>query len=478
MNLLLISINKEKSLRPVLPIGMAIIATVSEAAGHNVKCVDLCFEVEDERVIKEVSEEFIPDLIGISIRNIDNQSFLDPVFYPPLAREVVNWCRIYFEGKKIFLGGAGFTLVAEEMMRYTGADYGIRGEGEFSVPQLMDRLVHGGDISAVSGLIYFDKEGKLKSNIIEKRANLDDYMFPDRKFYDPRYFYHGNNISTEAATVSESVQTKRGCALSCIYCSNSNIEGGEVRVRSPKLVADEMERIKEWGLSSSLEIVDGVFNLPYEHSLEIVKEMKGRGLRLPWYCMLNPQAVTEELVELMKETGCVKVEFGTDSGNDRMLKVLKKNYTVKDIIDAHNRVRSYGIKVEHCIFFGIPGETVKCVDETIDLMESLAPSTDKMTRVFCTLGFRVFPGTSLYDLGIEQGVLSRKVNYAIPQFYCEPNIIENPEILDHIQDRVCKHENWYLWWGLPNIKLRDRVAYAQKQLRKIEQLHQEFFAEE
>lgn len=477
MNLLLISINKEKSLRPVLPIGMAIIATVCEEAGHNVRCVDLCFEVEDERVIKEASEEFQADMIGISIRNIDNQSFLDPVFYPPLARQVVNWCRIYFESKKIFLGGAGFTLVASEMMKYTKADYGIKGEGEFTVPQFLNILAAGGDVSVISGLIYFDSEGILRSNEMKERANLDTCKFPNRKFYDSRYFRYGYDTSTETLATVETIQTKRGCALSCIYCSNCNIEGKEVRKRSPKLVVDEMERMKDRAINSGLEIVDGVFNLPYDHSLEIVKEMKRRNLKLPWYCMLNPQAVTEELVALMKETGCVNVEFGTDSGNDQLLKVLNKNYTVKDIISAHNLVRSYDMKVEHCIFFGIPGETEKNVDETIDLMECLAPSTDWMTKVFCCLGFRVFPGIPLYDIGIKQGILSRDVNYTIPRFYCEPNIINNPNILDHIQDRVCQHKNWYLWWGLPNINLKDRVAYAKKQFIKMERLHQEFFSE-
>lgn len=84
MNVLLISVNKEKSLRPVLPCGMAVIAAVCEKAGHNVKCVDLCFVNNDEEVIRNALEEFKADIAGISIRNIDNQSFLNQSFIPLL----------------------------------------------------------------------------------------------------------------------------------------------------------------------------------------------------------------------------------------------------------------------------------------------------------------------------------------------------------------------------------------------------------
>lgn len=472
MNVLLISVNKEKSLRPVLPCGMAVIASVCEKAGHNVKCVDLCFVNNDKEIIEKALEEFKADIAGISIRNIDNQSFFEPVFYPPLVKEVVKICRKYLKQDQIFLGGAGFSLVPEKIMEYTQAGYGIKGEGEFVVPQLLDALENGKDISGIPGLVYYNSNGRLVSNQVKKYAELDKCVFPDYKFYDKEYFQYRYNTSAGKREILESIQTKRGCNLSCIYCSNCLIEGNKVRERTPAVVVDEMERIKNHPGCAGVEITDGVFNIPYLHSLEIVKEMKRRNLKLPWYCMLNPGTVTEELISRMKETGCAGVEFGTDSGSDRILKKLNKNYTVKDIINAHNIVYSYNIKIEHCIFFGAPGETREDICKTIDLMERL--SQDKIVNVFCTLGFRVFPGIPLYETAVKQGVLNRDSNYLIPKFYCEPAIIDNPDILDYIEEKVCQHKNWYLWWELPYIRLKDKVVYARKQLEKMEMLNKEF----
>ena len=469
MNVLLISVNKEKSLRPVLPCGMAVIASVCEKAGHNVKCVDLCFVNNDKEVIENALERFKADIAGISIRNIDNQCFFEPVFYPPLVKEIVKICRKYLKQNQIFLGGAGFSLAPEEILAYTSAGYGIKGEGEFAVPQFLDALENGKDIKNIPGLVYYNSDGRLVSNQVKEYAELDKCVFPDYKFYDKEYFQHGYS------GVLESIQTKRGCGLSCIYCSNCLIEGNKTRERTPEAVVDEMEKIKSHPGCAGIEITDGVFNVPYLHSLGIVKEMKRRNLKLPWYCMLNPGTVTEELVCLMKETGCAGVEFGTDSGSDRILKTLNKNYFVKDIINAHNIVRSYNIKIEHCVFFGAPGETREDICKTIDLMEHLAPDGIAMANVFCTLGFRVFPDIPLYEIAVKQGVLKRDSDYLIPKFYCEPAIINNPDILDYIEDRVCRHKNWYLWWELPYTRLRDKVVYARKSLDKMEMLNKEFW---
>lgn len=359
-------------------------------------------------------------------------------------------------------------------MAYTQAGYGIKGEGEFAVPQLLDALENGKDISSIPGVVYYNSDGRLVSNQARIYAELDKCVFPDYKFYDKKYFQYGYNTSGGKSGILESIQTKRGCGLSCIYCSNCLIEGNKVRQRTPVSVVDEMERIKSHPGCEGIEITDGVFNIPYLHSLEIVKEMKRRHLKMPWYCMLTPGMVTDELVCLMKETGCAGVEFGTDSGSGRILKTLNKNYSVEDIINAHNIVHSYNIKIEHCIFFGAPKETREDICSTMDLMEMLAPDKDKITNVFCTLGFRVFPGIPLYETAVKQGVLKRDANYLIPKFYCEPAVINNPEILDYIEEMVCRHKNWYLWWELPYIRLRDKVVYAKKSLEKMEMMNKEF----
>src|SRR5437763_1124894 len=130
MKVMFVSINKLKSYRPVLPIGMVTVATQLKAIGHQVQCTDLMFETEDEEVVRRNVAEFQPDIVGISIRNVDSLDRLEQEIYTPVALEVADWTRGTRPGVKILLGGPGFTTVPEDLMDFVGADYGLLGFAE------------------------------------------------------------------------------------------------------------------------------------------------------------------------------------------------------------------------------------------------------------------------------------------------------------------------------------------------------------
>lgn len=471
MKVLFISVNKEKSLRPALPIGMVTVATAAEGAGHMVKCVDLCFEEDDEAALRKGTEDYEPDIIGISVRNIDSLNFLEPVFYLPILLKVVRICRKLFPTLKIFLGGPGFTLVPEEILRYCRADYGLVGMGEYVVPMFLERMEKNISVDDVPGVIYIKPDKTCYHKEPDYSISLDDCKFPEHKFYDKRYFSFIHNTTTEYGHTVETVQTKKGCLMNCIYCNNPKIEGPDIIYRDPEQIVAELVKIQNEGMVKGFEIVDGLFNLPYDHAMTICKLMKKNNIHMPWDCMMNPGGVTEEIVQLMKETGCQKIEFGSDAGCDRILKILHKNYKKQDIINAHNIVMKYGITPMHCVFLGSPGETVDSLNETIDLVEQLAPyEGENPIQVYFNFGYRIFDQTKLYEIAIKQGVISKKDNLAVPRYYFEPTLLKDDNVLDMIQSRVLNHPNWYLWWGLDRIRLADRVREANKEFRKIHQL--------
>ncbi|MFF2910179.1 B12-binding domain-containing radical SAM protein [Paenibacillus sp. NPDC057934] len=473
MRVLFIAVNKEKSLRPALPIGMVTVATAAEAAGHDVKCIDLCFEEDDYEALSQGTEGFEAEIIGISVRNIDSLSYLEPVFYPPILLKVVRICRELFPVCSIFLGGPGFTLIPEELLRYTKADYGIAGLGECSVPMFLERMQHHKKVDDVPGILYFDGQDQLYAKAPDYSIDFSECLFPDHKFYDERYFTFEYNTTTESYKTVETIQTKKGCELRCIYCNNPKIDGPNVILRDPVKIVDEIIKIQEQGKLKAFEIVDGLFNLPYKHALTICKLMKEKKVNMPWGCMLNPGRVTDELVQLMAETGCRKIEFGSDSGSDSILRKLRKNYKKADIIRSHHLVLQYGIEPMHCVFLGSPGETVETLTETLDLMEELAPSSaEKPIQVYFNFGYRIFDSTRLYEIAIQEGVITKYDNLAVPRYYFEPSLLRDEAVLDMIQERVTKHSNWYLWWGLNQIKLSDRVKDAAEQFAKIGQLFQ------
>ncbi len=471
MKVLLISVNKEVSFRPALPIGMATVAAQTRAAGHTVECLDLCFVSDDEAAVKARLMACGPDVVGLSIRNVDSQNFLAPVYYPPFVLQVVDWVRATTPRATVVLGGAGFSHLPLELMQYARADYGIAGFGERSFPLLLDRLVAGSSTDDVGGIVQPLPQGGFHHRPPAFQVNFDDLQPPAREVYDPRYFEYDVADDDAYHVPVETVQTKKGCPLECSYCSNYQVDGRGVALKPVERVLEEIERIAAGG-GRGFEFVDGVFNVPLAHALSVCRAMARRGLGLPYACMLNPGTTTGELVDLLHATGCRYVEFGTDSGCDRVLGRLGKNFRRDDVRAAHRRVRDHGLQVLHCVFLGAPGDDRDSVRECFDLLDELVPpGRPSPVRAYLSLGLRIFGGTRLYHDALRDGVLRPGQTLAVPRFYVSPQVLGDAALLDEIEARVVANGNWYLWWGLPNYSLRERVAQVQQDNARLEQLY-------
>lgn len=469
MKVMLVSINKLKSYRPVLPIGMVTIASQAQHAGHQVRCLDLMFEDDDEAVVRRAVKAFQPHLVGIAIRNVDSLNFLEPAVYTPLAVEVADWAREECHDVRIVLGGAGFTTVPEDLMDFVGADYGLLGFAETSFVALLAAIEEGRRTDTIDGVIQARPEGGYERREPVFQIDYSEVVETDRSFYDRRYFEYTFETHDALEKVAATLQTKKGCVLECIFCSNHLIDGTGVQRNEVRRLVDEVERIVDEGYDS-FEIVDGVFNLPLHFALAFLEEMIRRQVRLPWSSMINPGAVNRELVEMMKETGCRHVEFGTDSGSDRILAGLKKNFRQRQIFAAHRLFREVGIKAMHCAFIGSPGDDRESVFETFEVMDQLVPSDCDDSRVYWTLGLRICRGTTLHRMAVDEGRLNGDERFLVPKYYISDAVLRDPQLLDDIQARVLENENWYLWWGLRNISLRQRIRQAQEENRQIEQM--------
>ena len=152
------------------------------------------------------------------------------------------------------------------------------------------------------------------------------------------------------------VETKRGCPGRCIYCADPVAKGRCVRCRPPAEVADEIEALLAQGVGV-LHFCDGEFNLPPQHALAICEEIIARGLgdRLQWYCYATVDPFPADLAWAMRRAGCVGVNFGADSGCDRMLAILNRGYERKAIRRAVDYCRRVGITVMADLLIGGPG---------------------------------------------------------------------------------------------------------------------------
>jgi len=421
MRVLLISSNTEQITMPVLPMGVAGIAAATEKAGHEVRLLNLMTQDDSHKLIKGAIQDFKPELIGISVRNIDDQCREAPRFLLEPVREVVRSCQV-FSSAPIVVGGAGYTIFPRRALEYLGADMGIRGEGEQAFLRLIDKLQHNSDITEVPGLVLPHREA---GRVVEPIRNLDEFPLPgpEQLSFPPNW--QGQEIWVP-------LQTRRGCPMQCSYCSTPAIEG---KRRSPDLVVEAMARFVAAGFNH-FYFVDNTFNLPPAYAKELCDHIIASNLNIKWRCILYPWKMDEELVEKMARAGCVEVALGFESGSPKILQSLGKKFLPEEVQRISELLQKYGIQRMGFLMFGAPGESRETVLESLAFADSLNLESMKLTS-----GTRIYPGTALAQTALQEGVITPETNLLFPTFYLAPGL--EPWLQETIDSWLQSHPNWY-----------------------------------
>ena len=442
MRVLLISANTEKIPDPVYPIGAAYVGAAAARAGHEVRGVDLCFAADRAREVTRAVDDFSPDVIGISLRNLDNSAYPENCSYIEDYRGLVAGLRAQSRAP-IVLGGAGFTVMPSTILEELNADYGIVGEGEYAFPWLLERIAAGETPSRTADFDCQRVNGSMLVNGAGRIRALDDVGRPDRDLFDTPLYYERGGCAN--------VQTKRGCCFECVFCSYPLIEGSKVRMRAPAAVVDEIEGLVRSRDVRHVFFVDNIFNLPPGHAKRICEELVARELPVEWSGYMNPKFVDEDLVRAMAASGCKGVEFGTDSGAPAMIANLKKEFDVEDLRRASRLCHEHGIKFAHSLIFGGPGETAETVEQTIRLMEELAP-----TAVIAFTGIRVLPGTGMVDIALRDGQIDADDNLLHPKFYVSTSL--GDDLIHRIESHARSQPNWIV----PGVGIKTNIEVLQR----------------
>jgi radical SAM superfamily enzyme YgiQ (UPF0313 family) len=400
---LLINTNTEKSPYPVPPIGLCMLASVLEDL-FNVKVYDGVFD-EGISLIALV-EDFAPDYIGFSIRNIDDVVADRPLFYVNriISDFIVPVKKI--TSVPVILGGSGFSIFPVELMKMTGAEYGIVGEGEDILPELLIRLEKGEEITDLPNVInnknllvqkgkpsIFIHSTSLKFTEIDRHINFSPYLH--KGVY--------------------SVQTKRGCSHGCIYCTYPLIEGKQFRRRNPVSIVDEIEQAHKRLGAITFEFVDSTFNDPKGHAEAICREIITRKLKVRLRTMgINPRNVSEELFELMITAGFTQIDATPDSASPSVLKQFDKGFTLAEIEKMALLIRKYDLPTMWFFLFSGPGETSETFRETLNFIDTYVNPDD---LVYMNAGLRVYPGTPLYNIALNEGVIRPGQSVLYPPFF-------------------------------------------------------------
>ena len=421
MKVLFISVNRERMPFPVFPLGLAYIAKVLREEDHSIEVIDLCFSQEVSADLKSTLERFQPDLIGISLRNLDNLTYPTSVSYLEGVEEVIGICR-QFTSSRLVIGGSGYSLAPKELLRHLDADFGIVGEGEEIFLELA-RSLEKGDLLSPSPCLLV--KGKPFPPSIEG-ARIPSVRSPDRSLFQTRRYLEEGGMGN--------IQTKRGCPFSCIYCTYPLLEGKEIRLRKTEDVVEEIQYLLEEGVDY-LYFVDDIFNYPPSYAEALCQEMVRRKVHVRWSAFVNPSFLNETLLQRMKEAGCDGIEFGTDSGSPRMLESYQKSFTQEDIIQSSKICSKLMVNQCHYLLFGGPGEDEETIEESFQLMDQLAP-----TAVIALLGIRIYPGTEMERISRSQGIIPQDANLIYPHFYISPKL--EGRLSEIIQEKALARQRW------------------------------------
>lgn len=429
-------VNPNRMKPPVAPIALDYLASALAERYFQADVLDLCFSQDWAGDIDSYFRDNSVVAVGITLRNTDDTSLGGQEFFIPRFKEVTD-CIRERTSAPLILGGSGFSIMPEAILEYMGLDLGVAGDGEHSLPLLVEELVLKQDYSSVPGLVYRAQEGFRRNP--PSHIGMDNFPLPGRESVDNRrYFVEGS---------MGNIETKRGCNMGCIYCADPLIKGKTVRLRSPRSVVDEIETLLSMGIDH-FHFCDSEFNLPMSHAEEICIEIIRRrlGNRMRWYTYASPVPFTVDLAVIFKKAGCAGINFGVDSGSERMLHNLGRNFRVEDLRTTAGFCHWQDMVFMYDLLLGGPGETRETMRETIELMKDISPA-----RVGAALGVRIFPETGLANMVRASGPLEQNPNlkgnvggneqFFAPVFYLSSDLGE--DALQYLTDVVAGDERFF-----------------------------------
>lgn len=422
--ILLISTNRNTKPDAVFPLGLSYVNAALRRDGHDTRWIDCNF---DSQPFATVLKEYRPHFVGVSVRNIDDvlirkrETFFGGLEAIPETVREVNPC-------PVILGGSGYSIFPERLLRQTGADYGIQGEGEQSFPALISKLTHGEDVTAIPGLVYRRGE-EIISNPQQPWPGAVGLEAADRPEHLVGHYLQSGGMLN--------LQTQRGCAQNCCYCTYPVIEGRIRRRRPPEIVAEELAQLEAQGVKYVF-IVDSVFNSSPRHVVEICEAIIRRNLKIRWSCFLRPQGLTSALMQLMIRAGLTHIEFGSDSFCDPVLEAYGKRLTFDDIRQSSELARRHNLDYCHFLICGGPGETKETLQTTFENSQSLNGAV-----IMAIVGMRIYPDTALCGRAVRSGQLSADTDLLTPAYFLAPGLTE-AEVFASLQEFSTRSANWII----------------------------------
>ena len=393
----LLSANVVTEPYPVYPLGMAVIAGALDRTGHTLRQFDFLAAGQSEEALRAALLDFAPEVVCLSLRNIDNVDSFDGEegWYLARTRRLTALVR-ETTAAPLIVGGPAFSIMPEAILDYLGADCGVVGEGERVLVGLLE------DWAAGRPLPRLASEPGAGLSGAEMAAPL---LVPELvAFYRER-------------SGMANLQTKRGCPFHCAYCTYPGLEGQVFRCRPPEAVVDDIERLQREHGIDHLFFTDSIFNDPAGHYLRVAEEILRRGVQLRWSAFFRPQGLGSPELTLLKQSGLYALELGTDAASDATLAGLGKGFTFAEVEAVNRACVAARLPCAHFVIFGGPGETEATVREGLANLARL-----EHTVVFAFSGIRLLSKSPLHARAIREGLVTADQSLLHPLYYFAPGL--------------------------------------------------------
>lgn len=388
MRITIINAQIQEANNLVPPINILYLAAVLKKEGFELQVLD-----EDPYKTDIISrvKEFNPDIIGIS--------FLTPCY--SRAHFIIKSLKKILPQKIYCAGGVHTTVLPKEVLLDFGLDFCIIGEGEETLLEVCKKIRDKEDYYDTEG-ICFSKDGEVViTPLRELIKDLDSLPFPATELLDFRkYLAPPGLIRGLAMNRTTAIMTLRGCPFICSFCGSKNVYRRVMRYRSIESVVDEIKLLIKNYKIKGLFILDECFTLNRERAFKLCDELKKMNIK--WGCQTRVNLVDEEVVKKLKESGCIEISYGVESGSEKILKILKKGTIPEMDIKAFDLCRKYGVRTTANFMVGNPYEDREDLEKTFKLAKRLKAT---YTVFHITTPF---PGTELYDLAIKEGWLQKE----------------------------------------------------------------------
>ena len=430
MRVLLIATNRHSRLQNRLnaqpmPIGLAYIAGHLDHDRHEVKVLDLMFSDDHLADVEAAVKEFQPQMVGMSVRNLSNHSYMNTVWALPISKEVIDRIRS-ISNAVIVCGGPAFSIMPKECFEYLGCDIGLAGDAGETFATLAESLEIGEpSYFDLPGLVY-RKDGQTHSNEgyctseFAKPPRLEDL---DMERYNKAGFGIG-------------ILTKLGGFYYPTNASEAQINESGWRVIRPidEVVAEVMSMKQRFNMKKVF-FVDNGFNLPLDHAKSLCSAIIESDVNIRWNTCLAPFDCDTELISLMKDAGCGLVMMVNRSGNPGdMGSMVEENEALAQVCRMCD---DGGLHYNLGKQFGEPGETRESVENKLNFLRSVNPALASLR-----VGVSVMPGTEVAIMAQKEGLIKDESELVKPTFYIADEVKD--WIVDYLKEQTDKEPRWNL----------------------------------